>query len=144
MGYATYARPDTIPQLQLFVDSAAAVASFTTWIPLADLDQATTGLAGLMLQDRDEGGKAQIGYFSAPQSFHAGEVQIFDCHDFVLLCQHQCLLEVEVLPLIPDLDVQLGKISFCLLSVVGAVLFAGKVPVCLLQLLECFLHWFRC
>ena len=143
MCYTTYACPDAIPQLQLFVDSAAAMAGFAAWIPRADLDQATAGLAGLMLQDRDEGGKAQIGDFPAPQSFHAGEVQVFDCYGSVVLRQQQSLLEVEVLPLVAYLDVQLGKISFCLLSVVGAVLFAGKVPVCLLQLLECFLQWLR-
>ena len=109
MGDAATTSPDPVTELQFFVNCAATVAFFTTWIPPINLDYCAAGFGGLMLQDRDKRGETKIGNFTAcPQSFHAGEIQIFDADDLVIPGQLCGQLEMEVLSLVADAAMQLG------------------------------------
>lgn len=84
------------------------MALFTTWIPPVNLDDGTSGLGSLMLQDRDERGEAKIGNFTTPQGFHAGEIQIFNANDLVIPGQLSRQLEMKVFSLVADPAMQLG------------------------------------
>ena len=130
MNSAASTFPQTIPQGEFLVDPTARVASLAAWIPAVDQGDGATVLHSHEPEDLHERGEAEVGYLSAPQCFHAGEIQILKCDVLESPHQVECRLEVEILPYVGDLAVQQGKGALRLRSVVRSFFLSGKVLVC--------------
>ena len=143
-GATVGTRPGTISQCEVLVDAATHRAQLRRGEPAVDVMHDCASLRGNVVQRLHKRGKAQVRHFAAPQGFHPLQVQRFQGDEVIGCTQAMRQCPVKGVPLIRHALMDPGKVHQGLLTIVRALLFAGKPTVRLGKRLQTLLERLWC